>query len=804
MNLNMLNREQRLAAETLEGPVLILAGAGSGKTRALTYRVANLIDHGVPAWRILALTFTNKAAKEMKSRVEELIGSAAANDAWISTFHSTCARILRKDIEKLGYSRSFVIYDDDDQGRLLKEIYKQQNIDEGFIPIREVRGKIGDAKNKLLSPDEWFSRSGRDRRNSMIHDIMTAYEQKMKTMNALDFDDLLMKTLELLAEHPPVLQGYRDRFQYVLVDEYQDTNKAQYEMIRLLTAESRNLCVVGDDDQSIYGWRGADIRNILDFEQDYPDAKVIRLEQNYRSTVNILDAANQLIAHNEGRKDKKLWTESREGEKIHLYEASDEHDEGQWIAGKIMELRRNGCSYGETAVLYRTNAQSRVPEEVLMRSGIPYRIFGGQKFYERKEIKDILAYLRVIVNPADDVSLMRILNVPKRAIGDTTVQALSAHAARTGMPLYSILNDLPEELGSRAKKNVSEFFGLMTLLCAMKECMGLTEFVDTLIEKTGLEEQYRREDTEEAKDRIENMGEFRNSLREYAESEDQPTLEGYLENVSLVTDLDRETEGKGYVTLMTLHSAKGLEFENVFIPGMEENVFPSFRSVEEDNRLEEERRLMYVGITRAKKRLFLSRAAERMTWNQYCHNPPSRFLKELPAALIQSEGRADAGLYGRNRWTAGAGGFSHSSGTREERVYSTYRNGKTIPFVQNGTAGAVPGGAGARGIHPPQGPSAAGGKTPLTLKGKSLNAIPGVTKGFGNTIQSSARQYENEAQTMLFSAGDRVRHPKFGKGTVTAIEGRGAGARITVRFDDGNERMLALSVAPIVRMEEEE
>jgi DNA helicase-2/ATP-dependent DNA helicase PcrA len=482
----MLNREQRMAAETLDGPVLILAVAGSGKTRALTYRVANLIDHGVPAYRILALTFTNKAAREMKTRVEALIGAENAEAAWISTFHSTCARILRRDIEKLGYNRSFTIYDDDDQGRVLKEIYKELNIDDAFIPLRETKGKISDAKNKLQTPDEWFGRTGRDRRNSFIHDIMTSYEKKMKSLNALDFDDLLLKTLELFADHPPVLQQYRERFRYVLVDEYQDTNKAQYELIRLLTADSRNLCVVGDDDQSIYGWRGADIRNILDFEVDYPDAKVIKLEQNYRSTANILDAANQLIARNEGRKDKKLWTERSEGEKIQVYCASDEHDESMWMARQILAIQRSGEGYGETAILYRTNAQSRVPEEILMKSGIPYKVFGGQKFYERKEIKDIIAYLRVIVNPADDISLARIINVPKRAIGETTIQALSSRASAMNAPLFTVLNDPPEELGSRARANVSAFFSMMTLLGAMKECMGLLEFVDTLIEKTGL------------------------------------------------------------------------------------------------------------------------------------------------------------------------------------------------------------------------------------------------------------------------------------------------------------------------------
>ena len=769
MDLNLLNREQRIAAETLEGPVLILAGAGSGKTRALTFRIANLIEHGVPAYRILALTFTNKAAREMKSRVEELIGTEEAGNAWISTFHSTCARILRRDIEKLGYSRSFVIYDDDDQGRLLKDIYKQLNVDESFIPVREVRSKISDAKNKLFSPDEWFYHSGRDRRNSIIHDIMTVYAKKMKSLNALDFDDLLVKTLELFADHPPVLELYRNRFRYVLVDEYQDTNKAQYEMVRLLTSESRNLCVVGDDDQSIYGWRGADLRNILDFEKDYPDATVIKLEQNYRSTANILDAANHVIAHNECRKDKKLWTESPEGDRILLYCASDEHDESMWIARELMSLQRNGYGYGHSAILYRTNAQSRVPEEVLMKSGIPYKVFGGQKFYERKEIKDILAYLRVIVNPSDDISLLRIINVPKRSIGETTVQALSERASNLGIPVFSTLNDLPEELNARARGKVNDFFCLMTLLGAMKECMGLMDFVDAMIEKTGLEEQYRKEDSEEALNRLENMNEFRNALREYAENDDNPTLENYLENVSLVTDLDRATDENGYVTMMTLHSAKGLEYDNVFIPGMEENIFPSIRSINEDNRLEEERRLMYVGITRARKRLYLSYAEERMQYNQFSHNPPSRFIKEIPARLITesfTRGRENTG-YARNR------SISQAPRTYEGNIYTKKMNGKQDSLIP--------------------------GKPKLTFKGLGLNDIPGVRKGF---VPSAAHEMEGSAAESIFNVNDRVRHPKFGSGTVLQITGYGKNARIRIDFDEKGEKELALAIAPIVRFEE--
>ncbi|MBR2661177.1 MAG: UvrD-helicase domain-containing protein [Clostridia bacterium] len=772
MDLSALNPEQRRAAETLDGPVLILAGAGSGKTRALTYRVANLIDHGVPAWSILALTFTNKAAKEMKTRVESLIGAEKAEEAWISTFHSTCARILRRDIEKIGYSRSFTIFDDDDQQRVLKEILKQLNIDDRFLPVREIKARISDAKNKMMTPDEWFGKSFRDRRNSMIHDVMTEYEKRMQTLNALDFDDLLLKTLILLADHPPVLEVYRRRFRYVLVDEYQDTNRTQYELLRLLTAESRNLCVVGDDDQSIYGWRGADIRNILEFENDYPDAAVIKLEQNYRSTGNILDAANQVIANNEGRKDKTLWTEQGAGERITVYCAQDERDEAAWIIRKIQELKKQGEALGETALLYRTNAQSRIPEEVLMQAGIPYRVFGGQKFYERKEIKDILAYLRVIVNPADDISLARIINVPKRSIGDATVQILTEHAHREGIPLFATLAVLPDELGSRAKNSVAEFFRMMTMLSAMKESMSLEEFVDELIRTAGLEEQYRKEDTDEAMNRIENIQEFRGSVHEFATLEEEATLESYLENVALVTDLDRAEDASGYVTLMTLHSAKGLEFDHVFIPGMEEGIFPSSRSMEEDNRLEEERRLMYVGITRARKRLYLTRANERMLYNQYSHNPPSRFLDEIPARLIREEfsGHARSGY-----------------GQRSERpAYGKEYAGDDFGIPESAPRARIS--------------LSDLGKPKLKIKGHDLGSIPGVTRGF---VASGANALADSAMQKLFAPGDRVRHPKFGFGTVEEVTGAGKEARIRILFDTAGEKELALSMAPIVKTEEE-
>ncbi len=759
MDLSMLNPQQRLAAETLEGPVLILAGAGSGKTRALTCRVANLIDHGVPAYQILALTFTNKAAHEMRDRIAALVGEDQMEDAWISTFHSTCARILRRDIEKLGYTRSFVIYDDDDQSAVLKEILKRLNIDDKFLPPRELKAKISDAKNRLMGPDEWFEQSERDSRCQMIHSVFTAYEERLKGLNALDFDDLLVKTLELLADHPPVLEGYRRRFRYVLVDEYQDTNYAQYRMIKLLTDESRNLCVVGDDDQSIYGWRGADIRNILDFEKDYPDAKVIKLEQNYRSTANILDAANQVIAHNAGRKEKKLWTEEGEGEPIRLFCAGDEREEAAWVADRIRQLSRHQEPYGNVAVLYRNNSQSRVIEEMLMRSGIPYKVFGGQKFYDRREVRDIVAYLRVIVNPADDVSLRRIINVPKRSIGDSTVQELIAHAQQNGMPLYSALSDIPDSLSARPRKCVTDFFLLMTTLLAYKETLPLSEFVRTLVDKTGLLSQYEKEDTDEARSRVENVKEFLGAVEEYARSVENPTLEDYLENVSLVTDLDREGDERGYVTLMTLHSAKGLEFPDVFITGMEEGLFPNGRSLMDDSKMEEERRLCYVGITRARKRLFLSRASQRMLYNQVNHNAPSRFLEEIPQRLLQDEMAGMHELFGNRAQT-------------QSRPRGGYGNVNR---------------SGARGGAPRPGMSV------------GLDRIPGVQKGF---VSSPARAMAASAMQTLYQPGDRVRHLKFGEGNVVAVTGSGANARIKIEFTAYGVKEFALPVAPIVKLED--
>ena len=751
MNLTMLNPQQRLAAETLEGPVLILAGAGSGKTRALTYRAANLIDHGVKPWHILCLTFTNKAAGEMKRRIASLVGEEA-EDAWISTFHSSCARILRRDIEKIGYSRSFAIYDDDDTASVLRGILRQLKIDEKYLSIKEMKGRISAAKNKLLTADEWFAQSERDYRSQIIHDVFCQYEQRMKTLNALDFDDLLMKTLELFADHPPVLESYRDRFQYVMVDEYQDTNYAQYSLVNLLTSQSRNLCVVGDDDQSIYSWRGADIRNILDFEKDYPDATVIKLEQNYRSTANILDAANQVIAHNEERKDKSLWTEKAAGEPISVFCAEDERAEAGWIASKIRHLNLGGAALGEMAVLYRGNAQSRVIEETLMRSGIPYRVFGGMKFYERREVRDVIAYMRVIANPSDDISLTRIINVPKRAIGDSTMQELTRHAQEQQMPLFSALTDLPDTLSVRPRKCVTDFFALMSELMLAQTTQPLDQWIDTLIEKTGLRKQYETEDTDEARNRIENIDELVGAVHEFVQKNPEATLGDYLENIALVTDLDSREENGGYVTLMTMHSAKGLEFPYVFMSGMEEGVFPSGRSSNSPERLEEERRLCYVAITRAMKKLFMSHARRRTIYNTPNYNAPSRFLEEIPGRLTKDESIAQLDEMERGR-TRGA---ARASRPATDRPAAVMRPGDPL-------------------------------------------SIPGVQKGF---VRSESRGLNVKTPMPTLREGDRVMHRKFGEGIVLSTRGTGNDTMARIRFIAYGDKELALSLAPLVKLEE--
>lgn len=759
-----LNPAQKKAVAHTEGPLLIMAGAGSGKTKVLTCRIANLLAQGVAPYSILAITFTNKAATEMRERVDRMIGDAA-KDVWLSTFHSFCARFLRREIEATGiYKRNFVIYDASDSQTVIKECLKEMNLDDKQFTPASVQNAISNAKNQLMGPKA-MERDADNFHQKKIAEVYRLYANKLRNNNALDFDDLLMISVVLLEENEDIRTKYQGRFRYILVDEYQDTNGAQYQLTKILAARHHNLCVVGDADQSIYGWRGADIRNIMDFEQDYPEATVIKLEQNYRSTANILDAANQVIAHNSGRKEKKLWTEQGEGDPIRLFDAGDEREEAAWVADRIRQLNRHGEPYGNMAILYRTNAQSRVLEEMLMRSAIPYKVFGGQKFYDRKEVRDVIAYLRVVVNPADDVSLRRIINVPKRAIGDSTVQELMNHAQQNNMPLYSALSDVPDSLSARPKKCVSDFFMLMTMLLALKETMPLEEFVSTLVEKTGLLAQYQKEDTEEARSRVENIQEFMGAVSEYAKATENATLEDYLENVSLVTDLDQQEDERGYVTLMTLHSAKGLEFPDVFMTGLEEGIFPSARSLMDETKMEEERRLCYVGITRAQKRLFISRANQRMLYNQVNHNAPSRFLAEIPERLLSDE----------------MAGMKERFGDRVQpqmRSRSAYNRGGTNRPAPSGSAPIRPG----------------SGNTGL----RGLN-IPGVQKGF---VQSPARNMATSAMQNLYRPGDRVRHLKFGEGTVVEVTGSGSMSRIKIEFTAYGTKEFALATAPIVKLED--
>ncbi len=669
-----LNPQQRQAVFQIEGPLLVLAGAGSGKTSVLTNRIAYMLNYGnayhadtapsytdeqrahlqaclkdgelddearallreepVSPYNILAITFTNKAAGEMRERITAAAGELG-EQVWVSTFHAACARILRRDIEKLGYANNFTILDDDDQTSVIKQVLKEMNLsDKDYVP-REIRARISHAKMLMQTPDEMFMESNRDYKSQQLSDIYRKYEEHLKKNNSLDFDDLLLKTLELFVNHPPVLEYYAHRFRYVLVDEYQDTNHVQYMFVHLIARKWQNLCVVGDDDQSIYGWRGADISNILDFEKDYKNCQVIKLEQNYRSTGNILDAANAVISHNLGRKQKQLWSERGEGMPVIEVALNDERDEASMVSREILSLRASGTPYHEIAVLYRTNAQSRVLEEQMVFSGIPYEVYGGHRFYERKEVKDMVCYLRICVNPNDEIALRRVINEPKRGIGDATVEALSRWAAQNGDTLFGAVLDVDETgaLNARAASMVRQFGSVMSELLALKELLPPAEFVRQMADKTGMLRQYDKDD-EESQSRLQNIRELIGAVEEYERSVDEPTIEGFLEEAALVSDIDGLNESSGKVTMMTIHSAKGLEFETVFVTGMEDGIFPGARAVMEENRMEEERRLCYVAITRAKDRLYLSYAQHRMLYGSPQYNRPSKFLSEIPDDLV--------------------------------------------------------------------------------------------------------------------------------------------------------------------------
>lgn len=635
-----LNDRQKEAVLYGEGPLLILAGAGSGKTRVLTHRIAYLIEErGVPPYNILAITFTNKAANEMKERVKSLIGDKL-DDLWIGTFHSICVRILRRYIDRLGYSSSFVIYDSYDQKTVVKECIKEMNLDKETYKERSILSTISSLKNTMVTPDEYINENYNSFYNRNVGEIYALYEKKLKSNNGLDFDDLILKTIELLKNNSDVLEYYQRKFRYIFVDEYQDTNKAQYQLVNLLSQKYKNLCVVGDDDQSIYGWRGADISNILNFEEDFPNTKIIKLEQNYRSTKNILDVANSVIKNNYERKDKALWTSNDEGKPIVIKMTSDEREEGDFVANNIEELiQKEGYNPSDFAILYRTNAQSRIFEEIFMRRNIPYKIVGGLKFYDRKEVKDIIAYLRLIQNPLDDVSLMRIINVPKRGIGNATIEKVEQYAAHRGESLYSALLDVEQipGLSKRAENNLKSFTTMINKFLAMKEILDLKDFVEEIVNGTGYIRELELEDTVEATSRIENIKEFVSVAVDFEFKNPDGTLEDFLADVSLLSDVDKTEDDFESVTLLTVHSAKGLEFPVVFLVGMEEGLFPIARAIDVESELEEERRLCYVAITRAEVQLFISHANMRTIYGNTNICIPSRFVNEIPDEFVETE-----------------------------------------------------------------------------------------------------------------------------------------------------------------------
>ena len=760
-----LNEPQREAVYHTDGPLLILAGAGSGKTRVLTHRIAYLIEErNVNPWNILAITFTNKAAGEMRERVDSLVGFGSES-IWVSTFHSMCVRILRRFIDRLGYDNRFTIYDTDDQKTLMKEVCKKVAIDTKVFKERSLMSAISSAKNELILPDEFELNAGGDFAKLKIAKVYREYEAQLKANNALDFDDLLVKTVQLLQTQPDVLENYQERFRYIMVDEYQDTNTVQFQLVRLLAGKYRNLCVVGDDDQSIYKFRGANIRNILDFEHEFSDACVIKLEQNYRSTGNILNAANRVIANNKGRKEKTLWTANGEGELVHLRQFDTGYDEADFIAEDIKKEVRAGASYNDHAVLYRTNAQSRLLEEKFVAMNVPYKIVGGVNFYARREIKDLLAYLKTIDNGMDDIAVRRIINVPKRGIGLTTINRIQESAAERGLGFYETLMapELIPGIGRSAAK-LDSFAALIEYFKGLTGQMSITDLLREVIEKTGYMESLDSEDKEDAQARKENIDELINKAAAYeeaAEDRDEPaTLSAFLEEVALVEDIDSLDEEQDYVVLMTLHSAKGLEFPHVYLAGMEDGLFPSYMTITSDDRddLEEERRLCYVGITRAEQELTLTCARRRMVRGETQYNKISRFIKEIPAELLDTGSRR---IEPETEVPVQQNTYAHAREAFRARAFgAAYSNGA--------------------------------GKSSGVSSGKSSQGLASLQKGSQLAAGSGG--------SPDYAEGDRVRHVKFGEGTVLEIRSGGRDYEVTVDFDSAGVRKMFAKFAKLVKI----
>ena len=756
--LDALNEPQRQAVMATDGPLLILAGAGSGKTRVLTHRTAYLIEEcGVNPYNIMAITFTNKAAGEMRERIDQMVGYGSES-IWVCTFHSTCVRILRRYIDRLGFGTNFTIYDSDDQKTLMKDICKRLEIDTKMYKEKMFLSAISSAKDELIDPIEFETRAAGDYVKRKQAQVYREYQQALKQNNALDFDDLIMKTVELFKLDKEVLASYQDRFRYIMVDEYQDTNTAQFELIRLLALKYQNLCVVGDDDQSIYKFRGANIYNILNFEHHFPDATVIKLEQNYRSTQNILDAANAVIANNQGRKEKRLWTDNGAGDKITFEQLDTAAEEADFVARDIARRVRKGeYQYKDCAILYRTNAQSRLFEERFITANIPYKIFGGVNFYARKEVKDLLAYLKTIDNGQDDLAVRRIINIPKRGIGAASINKVALYAQEQEISFYDALCVAEQVPGlGKAAAKIRPFVLFIQSMKAKAKLLSVADLLQEVIETTGYVRELEAEGTDEAEARIENIDELISKAVDYAEGEEAPTLNGFLENVALVADIDSFDENSDYVVLMTLHSAKGLEFPNVYLAGLEDGLFPSYMSITSDNsqaEIEEERRLAYVGITRAKKNLTITSARVRMVRGQTQYGKVSRFVREIPPELLS--------------------GKIYEPKTKEEPIeQSTFQKARkafrTVPSY---------GGSG---------------------YGKE------VGEGYGSTFRSSKatkpvytkvenqRDFGSAGGALSYQVGDRVRHIKFGDGEVMAIVSRGRDYEVTVDFDKvGTKKMFA-------------
>lgn len=775
-----LNDRQKEAVYETEGPVLLLAGAGSGKTRVLTHRIAYLIENnGVNPWNILAITFTNKAAGEMRERVNSLIGFGA-EQIWVSTFHSACVRILRRHIDLLGYSTNFSIYDTDDQKSLMKEVCKRLEIDTKVYKERSILSAISSAKDELIGPKEFYQNTIGDYSKQKIAVAYEEYQKALKNNNALDFDDIIVKTIELFKAYPEVLLNYQERFRYIMVDEYQDTNTAQFELIHLLAGKYRNLCVVGDDDQSIYKFRGANIHNILDFEKVFPEAKVIKLEQNYRSTKKILEAANCVIRNNTARKEKALWTENEEGERIHFRQFDTAYEEAEYVVSDIIKAKRNNeAEYGQNAVLYRTNAQSRLLEEQFVKAGVPYDVIGSINFYARKEIKDILAYLKTIDNAVDDLSVKRIINIPKRGIGNTTISKVQAFADANMMSFYDAL-EIAEHIPSIGKSalKLEPFVTMIRAFRGKKEFYSLEELVKDVLDSTGYIKDLQESGEEDAEERIENINELISKVVIYEETAEEPTLSGFLEEVALVADIDRMEDNPDRVLLLTLHAAKGLEFDRVYLAGVEDGLFPSYMAITDTDptAIEEERRLAYVGITRARKILTISCARARMLRGEMQYNPVSRFVREIDEAIMDNRP-----LSGRPR------DFDFYEEDSPQKL-----SFKSKPFSTEGVSSLSAG----LGATRPVNAVYAKPKAIVRPKKTELENQPFITKGVGALQKGAAA-----GEPLLYGVGDRVSHIKYGLGTVTAIEKGPRDYQVTVQFDSAGQKVMYAAFAKLKKVD---